>query len=114
MTLGRPSCVPFDGPCMVLRRLGESEYLAAAVDTNLKLARDREPRVKMAACKCTGRLVLAETGSQLPAGSSLPALLPALIAFVSPDQDSELQRLGLQVSRHCYHAARRLEPEEPD
>ncbi|KAK9866109.1 hypothetical protein WJX84_009505 [Apatococcus fuscideae] len=96
-------------------RLGESEYLAAAIDTNLKLARDREPRVKMAACKCTGRLVLAETGSQLPAGSSLPALLPALIAFVSPDQDSELQRLGLQVLRSI--AATNLEilrPHLPD
>lgn len=51
----------------------------------------------MAACKATGRLILAESNGELPQGTSMPALLPGLIAFVSPDQDSELQRLGLQV-----------------
>ena len=71
--------------------------MASAVDLTLKLARDREVAVKMAACKATGRLILAESSGQLPSGTSLPALLPGLIAFVSPDQDSELQRLGLQV-----------------
>ncbi len=78
-------------------RLGSSESLPASVDVTLKLGRDREPRVKMAACKATGRLVIAESEGELPHGTSLPALLPGLIAFVSPDQDSELQRLGLQV-----------------
>lgn len=53
--------------------------------------------MKMAACKATGRLILAESSGELPEGTSMPALLPGLIAFVSPDQDSELQRLGLQV-----------------
>ncbi|KAK9857624.1 hypothetical protein WJX84_011127, partial [Apatococcus fuscideae] len=96
-------------------RLGESESLASAVDLTLKLARDREPAVKMAACKATGRLILAESSGQLPTGTSLPALLPGLIAFVSPDQDSELQRLGLQVLRSISAANLDiLKPHLPD
>ena len=67
----------------------------------------------MAACKASGRLILAESSGELSQGTSMPALLPGLIAFVSPDQDSELQRLGLQVGDGSVDQRFDLWPSDP-
>lgn len=64
----------------------------------VKLSRDPQLPTKLAAAKATGNLLLAELNDHLPEGCAMEPLVPVLIALLGRDQNSEVQRQGLQVS----------------
>ncbi len=79
-------------------RLQEAELSEQAVAAVVKLSRDPHIPTKLAAAKATGNLLLAELDGHVPEGCAMEPLVPVLIALLGRDQNSEVQRQGLQVS----------------
>ena len=88
-------------------RLQEAELSEQAVAAVVKLSRDPHIPTKLAAAKATGNLLLAELDGHVPEGCAMEPLIPVLIALLGRDQNSEVQRQGLQVSwlRPLMHQA---------
>lgn len=88
-------------------RLQEAELSEQAVAAVVKLSRDPHIPTKLAAAKATGNLLLAELDGHVPEGCAMEPLVPVLIALLGRDQNSEVQRQGLQVSwlRPLMHQA---------
>ncbi len=79
-------------------RLQEAELSEPAVAAVVKLSRDPHIPTKLAAAKATGNLLLAELDGHVPEGCAMDPLVSVLIALLGRDQNSEVQRQGLQVS----------------
>ena len=79
-------------------RLQEAELSEQAVAAVVKLSRDPHIPTKLAAAKATGNLLLAELDGHVPEGCAMEPLVPVLIALLGRDQNSEVQRQGLQAS----------------
>ncbi len=79
-------------------RLQEAELSEQAVAAVVKLSRDPHIPTKLAAAKATGNLLLAELDGHVPEGCAMDPLVPVLMALLGRDQNSEVQRQGLQVS----------------
>lgn len=79
-----------------------------AVAATVKLSRDPHIPTKLAAAQATGSLLKAELDGHLPEGCAMEPLVPVLVALLGRDQNSEVQRQGLQVSlgpalhHHCH------------
>ncbi len=69
-----------------------------AVAATVKLSRDPHIPTKLAAAQATGALLKAELDGHLPEGCAMEPLVPVLVALLGRDQNSEVQRQGLQVS----------------
>ena len=70
-----------------------------AVAATVKLSRDPHIPTKLAAAQATGSLLKAELDGHLPEGCAMEPLVPVLVALLGRDQNSEVQRQGLQVCR---------------
>ncbi|DBB12167.1 TPA: hypothetical protein ACH3X3_006274 [Trebouxia sp. C0006] len=93
------------------QRLQEAELSEQAVAAVVKLSRDPHIPTKLAAAKATGNLLLAELDGHVPEGCAMEPLVPVLIALLGRDQNSEVQRQGLQVIRRiCLAKSSALEP----
>ena len=68
-----------------------------AVSATVKLSRDQHIPTKLAAAQATGSLLKAELDGHLPDGHAMEPLVPVLVALLGRDQNSEVQRQGLQV-----------------
>lgn len=68
-----------------------------AVSATVKLSRDPHIPTKLAAAQATGSLLRAELDGHLPDACAMEALVPVLVALLGRDQNSEVQRQGLQV-----------------
>lgn len=75
-----------------------------AVFAIVKLSRDPHIPTKLAAAQATGSLLRAELDGHLPDGCAMEPLVPVLVALLGQDQNSEVQRQGLQVSCLCLPA----------
>lgn len=69
-----------------------------AVSATVKLSRDPHIPTKLAAAQATGSLLRAELDGHLPEKCAMEPLVPVLVALLGRDQNSEVQRQGLQVS----------------
>lgn len=69
-----------------------------AVAATVKLSRDPHIPTKLAAAQATGSLLKAELDGHLPDGCAMEPLVSVLVALLGRDQNSEVQRQGLQVS----------------
>ena len=85
-----------------LCRLQEAELSEQAVAAVVKLSRDTHIPTKLAAARATGHLLLAELDGHMPEGCAMEPLVPVLVALIGRDQNSEVQRQGLQVSHIFY------------
>lgn len=79
-------------------RLQEADMGEQAVTAIVKLSRDPHIPTKLAAAQATGSLLRAELDGHLPDGCAMEPLVPVLVALLGRDQNSEVQRQGLQVS----------------
>lgn len=68
------------------------------MSATVKLSRDPHIPTKLAAAQATGSLLRAELDGYLPDGCAMEPLVPVLVALLGRDQNSEVQRQGLQVS----------------
>ncbi len=88
---------------LVLCRLQEAELSEQAVAAIVKLSRESHIPTKLAAARATGNLLLADLDGRLPEGCAMEPLVPVLVALLGRDQNSEVQRQGLQVSQLALH-----------
>lgn len=64
----------------------------------MEVARADSSGTREASCYAVGNLALAEVSGKLPAGSALGKLIPTMVALLSSDQVSDVQRIQLHVS----------------
>lgn len=84
-------------------RLEEANCIERAVQKTIQLAKNESASIREAACLSAGNLALAEVLGTISSRSALRKLTPAMVALLSHDQVSEVQRLQLHVSPYRIH-----------
>ena len=79
-------------------RFEEAQCTDKAVQRTTETARADSSATREAACFAVGNLALAEVNGKLPKGSALGKLVPTIVALLSSDQVSDVQRIQLHVS----------------